>query len=95
MSSRVAERFGTNLQRARERAGLTQEEVGLRAKMNRTQVGILERGERLPRIDTLTRLAGALGVSPDDLLVGIKWNLPEVKPGDFEIGEGEKARDPG
>lgn len=83
----VAGRFGDNLVRCRKRAGLTQEELGRRASLDRTQVGILERGERLPRIDTLMRLAGALEVSPDRLLEGIHWRAGSVTPGAFENPE--------
>lgn len=77
----VAERFGNNLRRCRKAAGLSQEEVGQRASMHRTQVAAAERGERIPRIDTLLRLAGALEVSPDELLKGIAW-----RPGRREVG---------
>jgi transcriptional regulator with XRE-family HTH domain len=80
----VAQRFGENLRRAREAADLTQDELGRRASMNRTQIGILERGERLPRIDTLIRLCGALGISPDPLLDGIRWKPGSVMKGEFE-----------
>lgn len=80
----VAERFGANLRRCRELADLTQAEVAQRASMNRTQIGVLERGERLPRIDTLVKLAGALEVSPDELLAGLKWKPGEARAGRFE-----------
>jgi transcriptional regulator with XRE-family HTH domain len=71
----VARQFGANLRRARRRAGLSQEEVGFRASLHRTEVGLLERGARTPRIDTLVKLAAALGVRIDcSLLDGITWN---------------------
>jgi transcriptional regulator with XRE-family HTH domain len=82
----VAERFGDNLRRCRKQAGLSQEEVARRASMHRTQVAVAERGERLPRIDTLVKLAGALEVSPDELLAGLKWKPGEVQAGRFEEG---------
>jgi len=85
----VAGRFGENLARCRRRADLSQEELGVLAAMNRTQIGILERGERLPRIDTLARLAGALSVSPDELLEGISWRPGTVTPGSFELSHAE------
>lgn len=68
----VARRFGANLAAARERAGLSQEEVGFRAELHRTEIGALERGGRIPRIDTLVKLAAVLD-SPLDgpLLHGI------------------------
>jgi len=64
----LARCFAENLARYRKRADISQEELGLRAGVHRTQVGRLERGERLPRIDTLVKLADALSVSPSDLL---------------------------
>jgi transcriptional regulator with XRE-family HTH domain len=71
----VAQQFGANLRRARRRVGLSQEEVGFRASLHRTEVGLLERGARTPRIDTLVKLAAALDVRIDcSLLDGINWN---------------------
>ena len=84
----VAKRFGANLVRCRKRVGLSQEEVAWRASLHRTQIGELERGRRQPRIDTLVKLSGALGVTPNDLLDGISWRPAESRPGGFEIPEG-------
>jgi transcriptional regulator with XRE-family HTH domain len=56
--SEVAARFGANLARQRERAGITQEELSFGASLHRTEIGLLERGGRIPRIDTLAKLAG-------------------------------------
>jgi transcriptional regulator with XRE-family HTH domain len=69
----VAERFAENLMIARRRAGLSQESLAFAADLHRTEVGALERGERLPRIDTLVKVAGALSVPPAGLLKGIAW----------------------
>lgn len=79
----VARRFGDNLARLRERADLTQEVLSYRASLHRTEVGLLERGGRIPRIDTLVKLRDALGVSTDDLLVGITWRSGDFRPGGF------------
>lgn len=67
------DRFKANLLRCRRRAGLSQEQVGSRASLHRTEVGMLENGQRMPRIDTLVKLAGALEVPPGTLLEGIEW----------------------
>jgi transcriptional regulator with XRE-family HTH domain len=80
----VAERFGQNLARLREDAEVTQEDLAYRASLHRTEIGLLERGGRIPRIDTLAKLAGALGVSPAALLEGIVWEPGEVRAGRFE-----------
>lgn len=85
----LRQRFAANLLHARKRAGLSQEEVGVRASIHRTEVGLLERGERLPRIDTLAKVAGALEISPCDLLDGIMWNPGETRLGSFKPPAGE------
>ena len=80
----VAARFGENLVRCRKRAGFSQEELGFRASLHRTEIGMLERGIRLARIDTLVKLAGALHVSPEELLNGLVWSPGDPRPGQFE-----------
>ena len=66
-------RFSANLRRLREAAELTQEELSFRAGIHRTQISLLENGGRMPRVHTLVCLAGALEVTPNDLLDGIVW----------------------
>jgi transcriptional regulator with XRE-family HTH domain len=79
----VAERFGENLTIYRRRVGFSQEELGFRASLHRTEIGELERGVRVPRIDTLVKLAGALSVPPGDLLKGIAWLPGRERSGRF------------
>jgi transcriptional regulator with XRE-family HTH domain len=81
----VAEQFGRNLVRARKQACLSQEEVGIRSSLHRTEVGMLERGIRLPRIDTLIKLAGAIEVDPGELLDGLDWKLAIPSTGGFRV----------
>lgn len=80
----VAGKFGKNLTRCRRRANLSPEELGARAALDRSEIGILERGECLPHIDILVKLAGALSVSPDELLEGIAWRPGTTIAGGFE-----------
>lgn len=91
MNVAVAERFGENLVQARRRAGFSQEELGFCASLHRTEIGMLERGVRLPRIDTLAKLAGALGVTPNDLMDGIGWTEGRVSFGAFRIGAEDRS----
>jgi transcriptional regulator with XRE-family HTH domain len=79
----VAEKFGENLMVHRRRARLSQEDVGFATGLHRTEIGQLERGQRLPRIDTLIKLAGALSVPPGDLLKGIAWKPSRTRRGRF------------
>lgn len=83
----LAARFGDNLTHARKRAGLSQDEVGIRASLHRTEVSQLERGLRVPRIDTLVKLAAAIDVPADELLDGIVWTPGNSRPGAFAVIE--------
>lgn len=81
----LAERFGKNLARCRNRVGLSQEETAVRASLHRTAVGQIERAERVCRVDTLIKLAGALGVDPGELLRGLSWEPGGTRLGQFEF----------
>jgi transcriptional regulator with XRE-family HTH domain len=84
----IAARFGDNLARCRKRADFSQEELALRASLHRTEISNLERGLRLPRVDTLVKLKSCLEVSADDLLAGLTWTPGDYRPGGFvERGE--------
>jgi transcriptional regulator with XRE-family HTH domain len=70
---RPSRRFAANMRRLREAVDLSQEELAFRAAVHRTQISLLKNGHRMPRVHTLVCLAGALGVTPNDLLDGITW----------------------
>jgi transcriptional regulator with XRE-family HTH domain len=71
------EAFIINLKRLRKASGLSQENLSLRASLARTHVGKIENRERAPKIDTIHRLAGALGVEPGELLAAFYWRPDE------------------
>ena len=52
----------SNLRKARERAVLTLEELGQRAGLDSTTVGMVERGLHAPRPSTRRRILEALGL---------------------------------
>ena len=81
----VAARFAANLVKERKRAGLSQEDVSWRADVHRTEISQLERGLRVPRIDTLLKLAGALEVEPAALLDGMAWKSSQPIYGRFQF----------
>jgi transcriptional regulator with XRE-family HTH domain len=86
-SEEVAVKFGRNLFRCRRRAAMSQEELGNLASLHRTEIGMLENGIRLPRVDTLMKLAGALSVDPSELLEGIHWTPGHSDEGRFSISD--------
>ncbi|HEX2391814.1 MAG TPA: helix-turn-helix transcriptional regulator [Solirubrobacterales bacterium] len=69
----AAERFGRNLFMARRRAGFSQEELAALCALHRTEIGLLEKGRRLPRVDTLLKLSAAFAIEPELLLKGMDW----------------------
>jgi transcriptional regulator with XRE-family HTH domain len=93
MVSPAAERFAANLRCLRDDADLTQEELAFRASIHRTQVSLMEGGERLPRFDTLVRLIGALGVEHGALFSGIAWQPPDLVRGGLLVTPPEGADD--
>jgi transcriptional regulator with XRE-family HTH domain len=60
--------FTANLRKARERAGLTQEQVALASGIPQAHYSRIETGKRDPGIRTLMRIAAALKTTPADLL---------------------------
>jgi len=73
------DRFSTSLRKARQKAELSQEELGFRCDLHRTEISLLERGGREPRLGTIIKLASALAVTPEELCTGIRWNVKKQK----------------
>ena len=85
----IARQFGHNLARLRKRVDLSQEDVSFLAGLHRTEVSNLERGKRLPRVDTTAKLAGAIKADPGELFEGIVWQPGELRPGSFRLEAAE------
>jgi transcriptional regulator with XRE-family HTH domain len=81
----VAKRFAENLRRCRRRSGLSQEKLGYRASLHRTEISLLERGARIPQLDTILKLSGGLSISPCELIEGMVWQPGDFAPGAFEL----------
>lgn len=84
LSEEIARAFGEKLTAARAKAGLTQEELGHRCGINRAHIGELERGNVDIRLSSLVRVAGALGLTPCDLMPNLRWDPPG--PGQLVVG---------
>jgi transcriptional regulator with XRE-family HTH domain len=83
--SELTEHFGATLKQQRLRAALSQEELGYLSSLHKTAIAELERGHRLPRLDTIVRLAGGLEVDPWELLEGVRYRPGRIAPGKYEI----------
>ncbi|MGI5818101.1 MAG: helix-turn-helix domain-containing protein [Armatimonadota bacterium] len=64
----LSERIGSNIRRRRKELGLTQEQVGEKAGLDWTTIGAAERGVRNLSVESLLKVATALGVTVGDLV---------------------------
>jgi transcriptional regulator with XRE-family HTH domain len=68
----VRRQFAENLRRHRQRLGLSQEALADICDLHRTEISLLERCERSPRLETIVSLARGLQLrSAGELLEGI------------------------
>jgi transcriptional regulator with XRE-family HTH domain len=78
--------FVANLDRLIAERGLTPAELASRADIHRSHLTLILGGERMVQLDTLVKLAGALGVSPAELLAGVNWVSDGEGGGEFRSG---------
>lgn len=60
--------FGAALRRVRLAAGMTQEQLGLEAGVQRNFISLIETGQNQPTISTIAKLARALGMKASELV---------------------------
>jgi len=64
-------KFGKNINRLRNLANLTQEQLSERADISRRYLQMIEAGTHVPTIDVASRLRVALKLTWDELMCGI------------------------
>lgn len=70
--AREAIAFGEAVRQRRKAKEWTQEQLAERAGVAAIHVGFVERGENVPKLTMILRLARALGVRPGELIDHIK-----------------------
>lgn len=75
MEQPVATSFETVLRRMRLKAEMTQESLGLEAGLQWKYISSLELGEYQPTLETVFKLAKALGISPGKLVALVEQEL--------------------
>lgn len=85
--SGLASRLGENVRLVRAGVHISQEELGYRADVHRTQISLIESGRRLPRVGTVLKLAAGLEIDLVTLLDGIAYRprFYSAERGAFEI----------
>ena len=74
---------GRRIKEAREKRHLTQEELAARIDISPTHVSVIERGTKIPRLDTFVAIANALEVSGDALLLDVADHAAESQASDL------------
>jgi len=69
--------LGTYLRKARESKGLTQEQLALRADIDRSYLSEVERDKKNPSVDMFIRLCQAIGVPAASIIE--KIDLPRSR----------------
>jgi transcriptional regulator with XRE-family HTH domain len=67
MAISPAEAFGRALREARERRGLSQEDAAAAGGIDRAYYGHVERATKVPTVNTVWRVAQAVGMKPSQL----------------------------
>jgi transcriptional regulator with XRE-family HTH domain len=67
MENDVNKAFGKRVAELRKNAGYSQEQFAFKCGVDRTYVGVVERGEKSPTLNTIEKIAYALGISKSEL----------------------------
>ena len=74
---KIERAFGSILRDAREKAGLSQDQLAHDAGLHRTYISLLERGQRQPSLKAIVALAKALGLAPSTLVSRFEGRVDE------------------
>lgn len=66
--NKILKKFGSKIRKIREKKGISQEKLASLAKLHRTYIGGIERGERNPTLINVKKIADALKVKLKVLL---------------------------
>lgn len=67
MKTNVNIAFGKRVAELRRKLGYSQEQFAFKCNVDRTYIGTIERGEKSPTLNTIDKIASALGVSKSEL----------------------------
>ena len=67
------------LRKEREKAGLSQLELALRAEISQNMINYIETGKRTPSLDTLLKICNAMNINPAILFSDCKKEKEDAK----------------
>jgi transcriptional regulator with XRE-family HTH domain len=79
----IKQRFGKAVRQRRRELDLSQEQLAEQAGLHRTYISNLERGELNPSLETIEKLANALGLSIPALFINYNIHLEHEECNDY------------
>jgi transcriptional regulator with XRE-family HTH domain len=73
--------IGEERRKARTKAGLSQEELGFRAKLSRNYISLVELDQNSPTVTTLHRICSALGVKMSHVIAQAERRIERGRVG--------------
>ncbi len=83
--NQISNRFGLIVRRHREQRRWSQEVLADAAGLNRSYLGEVERGDAMPSLATIAKLAQALGISLSELMADCELS---ESPASVSLGHG-------
>lgn len=83
-------KFNERLRAIRKEKGLTQAELAEKAGIAVNSVRLYEAGARLPKLDTIARMAVAMGLTANDLMAGQWGNFDGIFLSDEEFQQDDR-----
>ena len=75
ISEKISKKIGLKIKLLRNKIDISQEELGFRSGVSKQQIGLIERGESSPTIDTLDQISKALDIPLTELVDTSKIEL--------------------
>jgi len=85
--------FGEKLRILRKRRDLSQEELAEKANLHPTYIGVIERGEQAPTLDTIEKIANALDIKVKELFLFSPEETDKVKEEIIAMLSGKNSKE--
>lgn len=85
MENELINRMGKQIKEARGQQKMTQEELAEEAEISPSFLGMIERGQRIPSIMTISKICNSLAISIDELL-GLKPEITKERKTKYSAG---------
>lgn len=75
--------IGKNIREKRLLKSWKQETLAAKAEVTASYIGMIERGEKVPKLETLVRIINVLGAAADEILEGVVSRGYEIRMSEY------------